>query len=142
MLAHEVKWLWNLVSLSLLMSSVQSFDFNSTTLCSTVDMDNADSSGCLTQEIRQAKLRVAFVDKQYCSFNQPAMDKTKNLGMKYVYGKTCDSESAPEEWLVGTSAFEIGAVHAEIYFVPAVLLRRIGNTDGWESSCGTSYSTD
>jgi hypothetical protein len=95
---YQAKWLCLLVSLFPWMILVHSFDLNSTNFCSTVDMDNADSSGCLTEEIRQTKLRVVFLDKQYCSFNQPAIDKMKDLGMKYVYGKTCDSESAPEEW--------------------------------------------
>ena len=59
----------------------------------------ASEKNCVLLKLRTLPLKVAFVDKEFVTQNQAAVDKVTSLGMHYAFGKTCDQEStAVPEW--------------------------------------------
>ena len=59
------------------------------------------AQGCTRSKMRSVPLRVAFLDKQYVTQNQAAINKIASLNMQYSFGKSCDSAlTAVPEWCV------------------------------------------
>ena len=59
----------------------------------------ASEKNCVLLNMRTSPLKVAFLDKEYVTQNQAAVNKISSLGMQYEFGKTCDQEStAVPEW--------------------------------------------
>ena len=56
-------------------------------------------NNCILQEIQATPLRVAFLDKQYVTQNQAAIDSATARGITYAFGKTCENaKTAVPEW--------------------------------------------
>jgi hypothetical protein len=59
----------------------------------------ASPNGCIKLKMRSNRLRVAFLDVEYVTQNNPAIEKAKMLGLQYSFGQTCEQEStALSEW--------------------------------------------
>ncbi len=74
-------------------------DSASPDLCSESEAISDDA--CAIRKIKTTKIRIVYLDKQYNTQNQPAMDAATSRGMPYAFGQTCDSSStAIPEWFV------------------------------------------
>jgi hypothetical protein len=78
------------------------------TLCQQIDLDLcvpeeiggfASPNGCTRLKMRSNRLRVAYLDKQFVTQNNPAIEKAKSLGRQYSFGQTCEqAATALPEW--------------------------------------------
>jgi hypothetical protein len=62
------------------------------------DAGYSSQNGCRLKQIRASPLRVVYLDKQYVTQNNAAVEKMKSLNKDYVYGKTCESLNSIPEW--------------------------------------------
>ena len=54
---------------------------------------------CVRQQMKNTPVRIAYLDKQYVTQNQVAIDKVKSSGKNYTFGRTCESPAtAVPEW--------------------------------------------
>ena len=59
----------------------------------------ASPNGCILQAMRATSLRVVYLDKQYVTQNQAAIEKAKSLGRSYAFASTCEkAATALPEW--------------------------------------------
>ena len=64
-------------------------------------MGYANPSSCTLMEIQNGPLRVVFLDKQYVTQNQAAINSATAKGINYTFGSTCEHAStAVPEWYV------------------------------------------
>ncbi len=65
----------------------------------TADGGYASPTGCILQAMRATPLRVVYLDKQYVTQNQAAIEKAKSLGRSYAFASTCEkAATALPEW--------------------------------------------
>ncbi len=62
------------------------------------DEGYSSQNGCRLKQIRSSPLRVVYLDKQYVTQNNKAIEKMKSLNKEYAYGKTCESLDSIPEW--------------------------------------------
>jgi hypothetical protein len=68
--------------------------------CDTANIGGyASPNGCTLQAMRATPLRVVYLDKQYVTQNQAAIEKAKSLGRSYVFASSCEkAATALPEW--------------------------------------------
>ena len=121
----------------------------------------ASPRSCILSKMQSMPFRVAFLDKQYVTQNQPAVDKVTSMGLQYTFGQTCDRAStAIPEWcqtyhtqghLLSNNSMTLDDWFYSIIFIfifalcpfdcNAASLQKTGNTGGSDSSCGESFQT-
>ena len=100
----------------------------------------ATSFGCFLQNGENKPLRVVYLDKQYVTQNQAAIDSATARGMKYTFSQTCESTAtAVPEWCL--HAFCWGLFLSLSFGDFAVLWLKTGSKDGWANLCGECFQS-
>ena len=82
---------------------------NSSNCVDASTMGYANPSSCTMMEIQNGPLRVVFLDKQYVTQNQAAINSATAKGINYTFGSTCEHAStAVPEWYVIRFPFYLG----------------------------------
>ena len=64
-----------------------------------LDVGFGSSDSCFRSQLKKSPIRIAYLDKQYVTQNQAAIDKIKSMGLEYNFGRTCESAAtAIPEW--------------------------------------------
>ena len=99
-MARPLLWLLSGPLLFLLLICVARGEETGSAAECAVEEDEGYSSrnGCRLKQIRSSPLRVVYLDKQYVTQNNKAIEKMKSLNKNYAYGKTCESPDSIPEW--------------------------------------------